>query len=138
MAETQIVRTVQNQQAGNTAVQKEAVVRNDKVTIGDTHEFTLAKFEQIFWFIGHFIMALLTLRFVFLALGANLTGIVLFIYNLSSVFVLPFRGIFPSPRAGEFFFDSAALLGIGMYYLIIFLLIGIIRLFSKRTPETIE
>ena len=90
MAETQVVRTVTNEQVGNTAVQKEAVVRDDKVTIGDTHEFTLAKFEQIFWFFGHFVAILMALRFVFLALGANLTGIVLFIYNLSSIFLLPF------------------------------------------------
>jgi hypothetical protein len=130
MIETQVIRTVKNEQAGGTAVQKEQVVSGKNA---DPQEFTLAKLEQLFWFVGHFIAALLTLRFIFLALGANLTGIVLFIYNLSSVFVIPFRGIFSSPQAGEFFFDTAALLGIGMFYILIFLVVNILRLFSKNT-----
>lgn len=130
MIETQTVRTVKNQQVGDTAVHTEAVAQNQVV---DKQEFTLAKMSQVIWYFGHFVAILLGLRFVFLALGANLTGIVLFIYNISSIFVLPFRNIFPSPRTGEFFFDTAALLGIAMYYLIIFLIVSGLRIFSKET-----
>lgn len=130
MIETQTVRTVKNQQVGNTSVHTEQAASG---VVMEKGEFTLAKLNQVFWFIGHFIATLLVLRFVFLALGANLTGIVLFIYNLTNVFVLPFRGIFPSPRAGEFFFDTAALLGIAMYYLLILLLTKILQIFSRDT-----
>lgn len=125
----QTVRTVKNQKVGDTSVQSEQVAQENVV---DSGEFTLAKLNQVFWFVGHFIATLLFLRFIFLMLGANLTGIVRLIYDLSGVFILPFRGIFPSPRAGEFYFDTAALLGIVMYYLLIFLLVNVLQLFSKR------
>lgn len=131
MIDTQVVRTVKNEQVGDTTVQQENVTTDNVSKVG-AQEFTLAKFEQVLWFLGHFIAALLGLRFIFLLLGANLTGIVLFIYDVSGIFVLPFRGVFPSPRSGEFFLDTASLLGIAMYYLLIFLLINILRLFSKR------
>lgn len=135
MTDTQIVRTVKNQQVGDTTVQSEAVQHNQIV---DSKDFGIAKSSQIIWFFAHFIAILLGLRFLFLALGANLTGIVAFIYTISSIFVLPFRGIFPSPRQGEFFFDTAAVLGIAMYYLLAFLLIQALLLFSKKTTPPIE
>ena len=93
---------------------------------------TLAKIIQIIWYLGHLVAILLFLRFLFLLLGANMTGLVLFIYRISSVFILPFSGIFPSPRTGEFFFDSAALLGIIIYYLLVYLIVKAIALFFSR------
>ena len=128
------VRTVSSKRVGNTAVQSEQVVTG---TNADPHEFSLAKSSQVLWYLGHLIAIILALRFVFLALGANMTGIVLFIYNISSVFVLPFRGIFPSPRQGEFYFDTAALLAILIFYLLIWMVTSALRLFSNRAPEEI-
>jgi len=130
MPETVVTRTTSNQQVGGTNVQQEAV--NSEVHV-DGQEFTIAKANQVLWFIGHIIAVLLALRFIFLILGANMRGIVLFIYELSGVFILPFSGIFPSARTGEFFFDSAALLGILMYYLLILLITNALLLLSKRT-----
>lgn len=130
MQETNVTRTVSNQRVGNTSVRQEQVTSENLI---DKDEFTLAKLNQFVWYLTHFIAILLGLRFLFLFLGANITGIVLFIYDLSSIFVLPFRGIFPSPRTGEFFFDSAALLGIVLYYLFAYILTRILILFSKRT-----
>lgn len=135
MTETQVVRTVKNQQVGDTTVQSGSVAQRQMVDRGD---FSIAKSSQVIWYLAHFVAIMLGLRFVFLALGANLTGIVALIYNVSSVFVLPFRGIFPSPRAGEFFFDTAAVLGIVMYYLLAFLVIQGLLLFSKKTTPPIE
>lgn len=130
MTETNVTRTVSNQKVGNTQVQQETVSAGQTI---DQGEFTLAKLAQAIWFLAHFIAILLGLRFLFLLLGANMTGIVLSIYNISSVFVLPFRGIFPSPRTGEFYFDTAALLGILLYYLLAFILVKLLGIFSKNT-----
>ncbi len=97
---------------------------------------TLVKIIQVIWYLGHLVAILLFLRFLFLLLGANMTGLVLFIYRVSSIFILPFSGIFPSPTTGEFFFDSAALLGIIIYYLVVYLIVKAIALFfSHETTE---
>jgi len=128
MTETKVTRTVSTHQTPQATVQQGQVSTSNQV---DSEVFVLAKTHQVIWFIAHLIAIILGLRFVFLLLGANLTGIVLFIYNLSSVFVLPFRGIFPSPTTGEFYLDSAALLGIALYYLLAFLLVKGMALFSK-------
>lgn len=132
MANTQqTIRTVKNEPTATGGVQTEQTTTHHS---GEDAEFALGKMGQFLWYIGHFIAVLLGLRFIFFILGANQTGIVQFIYALSSIFVLPFRNIFPSPRTGEFYFDTAALLGIAMYYLLIFLIIKLIALFSNRTP----
>jgi hypothetical protein len=131
MTETQVTRTVNTQQVPGAVVQQEKVSTSNQV---DGQVYALAKANQAIWLIAHVIAILLALRFVFLILGANMTGIVLFIYNLSGVFVLPFRGIFPSPRTGEFYLDTAALLGIALYYLLAFILVKVFALFS-RTAE---
>jgi len=130
MEQTNFKKTVQTQDKGNTHV-----IREQVETSADPAEFTLAKLSQIIWFFGHFLAAVLGLRFVFLLLGARLTGIVLLIYNITAVLILPFKGIFPSAQSGISYFDSAALLGIVMYYLIIALITKIISLFSKNTDE---
>jgi len=104
-------------------------------TEADPNEFTIAKLSQVLWYVGHFFAILLGLRFVFLLLGARLTGMVLFLYNVTNVLVLPFRNVFPSAKSGVSFFDSSALLGIVMYYLIVFLITKLFFLFSKNTAE---
>jgi hypothetical protein len=131
MTETQVTRTVNTQRVPGAVVQEERVATSNAV---DPQVYAVAKTNQVIWFFAHVIGIVLALRFVFLLLGANMVGIVLFIYNISSVFVLPFRGIFPSPRTGEFYFDTAALLGIVLYYLLAFLLTKLMLLFS-RTAE---
>lgn len=130
MEETKINQTVSSQPVGKgTIVQKETVT----ATNGNSGDFTVAKISQLFWFIGHFIAIILLLRFAFLLLAANLTGVVLLVYNLSEIFVIPFRGIFPAARAGQSYFDPAALLGIVMYYLLMFLITRALILFSHNT-----
>lgn len=130
MEEVNVQKTVSARRVGNTQVVDESVVRSETA---DPQEFTLAKLGQIVMYLAHFIAIILGLRFVFLLLGANLRGIVLFIYNISQVFIMPFRGIFPSPTTGESYFDSAALLGIFIYYLLAFLIMKGLALFSRDT-----
>ncbi len=128
MIETQVTRTVSTQQTPGGNVQQEQVSTAQTV---DPAVYTQAKINQVVWFLAHLIAIILGLRFVFLLLGANLRGIVLFIYNLSNVFVLPFRGIFPAPAAGEFYMDSAALLGIALYYLLAYIIVKAAAVFSR-------
>lgn len=129
MDQTNIRKTVTTQNLGNAQIADEQVSTSTTV---DSQEFSLAKGNQVIWFIGHFIAVILALRFVFLLLGARLTGIVLLIYNISSVLVVPFRGIFPSATTGVSFFDTSALVGIVMYYLIVILITKILMLMSKN------
>lgn len=99
----------------------------------DSQEFTIAKSNQIIWYIAHFIAIMTALRFVFLLLGAQRTGFVSIIYALTDLFVAPFRGIFPATAEGVSYFDTASLLAILMYYLLAFLITQAIVLMSKRT-----
>lgn len=131
MPESTVTRTVRNKRLGNTQVHQEVVSSTDSVD----SDWTLFKVAQLLWYVTHLVGIVLSLRFIFLLLGANLTGIVLFIYNISEIFVRPFRGIFPAPRTGEFFFDSAAVLAILMYYLLTFLVLKGLELLSNH-PDT--
>lgn len=99
----------------------------------DQGEFAVAKLNQVVWYVLALIMIILGLRFLFLLLGAANTGIVSFIYSLSSIFIAPFVGIFKSPTFGASFFDSAALVGIVFYLILGFIITSLINLFSKRT-----
>jgi hypothetical protein len=122
-----------SRQVGDTSVDRKTVVASQHI---DTKEFQLAKLNQGLWLLIHVIGVVILLRFVFLLLGANLTGFSLFIYNLSNVFVRPFQGIFSSANARGSYFDSAALLALVVWYLFGYLLTYVIALFSKRTTST--
>lgn len=69
---------------------------------------------------------LLALRILFLFFGAHAVGFGAFLYNLTSPLVAPFRGIFPSPTAETGFFDSAAFLGMIVYWLVAWALIALV------------
>jgi hypothetical protein len=129
MEQTNVRKTVVAKNVGGTSVVDEQVTTGEAT---DPGEFSIAKANQVVWYLAHFIAIVLFLRFTFLILGANLRGVVLFVYNVSNVFVLPFRGIFPSPQSGVSYMDTAALLGIAMYYLLAFLITQAFTLLSKR------
>jgi uncharacterized membrane protein len=75
--------------------------------------------RRVVYWIGGFIIALLALRFIFLLLGANRgSGFVNFIYDLTSVLVAPFTGIFGEPTFGVSYFETSALVAIIIYALI--------------------
>lgn len=130
MEEVKVQKTTSAHQVGNTNVVSEKVQRED---VADPQEFTIAKVGQIVLYIVHVIAILLGLRFIFELLGANPRGIVQLVYNLSAIFVAPFRGIFPAPTTAGAYFDTAALLAIAIYYLLAFLIIKGIALLSRDT-----
>lgn len=114
------------------------MVRRKKVTRGEElpeEEFALAKVNQVIWYLTHLVALLLVMRFTLLLLGASQQGIVSLIYNLSAVFVAPFRGIFPSGEAGVSYFDTATIVAIIFYYILAFIITSFIRLLSTRNVE---
>lgn len=79
--------------------------------------------------------SLLLLRFLFKLTGANPgAGIVQFIYDLSEIFMLPFRFIFPTVAAGTIRLEWSVLVAMGLYALLVYGIVGLIDLF--RTAET--
>jgi hypothetical protein len=94
--------------------------------------------KQAITFVFGAINALLAIRFALLLLGANeVSGFVSFIYNLSHVFVLPFRGIFAEPVLGTSVFEWAALIGIIVYSLVAYGLVRIVELVYAPARPTV-
>jgi hypothetical protein len=89
-------------------------------TPGEQQVASLFRAKQIVWFVIGLIIALIALRFVLLALGANPdNGFARFTYGLSRLFVLPFIGIFGSePSIEGSYFEFASLIAIAVYLLL--------------------
>lgn len=84
--------------------------------------------QRVVWFVVGAINVVISLRFLFLLLGANReAGFTDFIYSLSAPFVAPFVGIFGEPTYGQSVFEFSSILAIAIYSLIAW---GIVKLFS--------
>jgi len=115
-----------HEQVGNTEVQRSSVQKTTTVSK------TIVA-QQVIYYIGGTIVALLALRLVFQLLGASqASGFVDFIYSLTSIFVAPFIGIFGEPSFGVSHFETSALVAIVIYGL---LTIGIAKLFTLGRPQ---
>jgi len=115
-----------HEQVGNTDVQRSSVQKTTTVSK------TIVA-QQVIYYIGGTIVALLALRLVFQLLGASqASGFVDFIYSLTSIFVAPFIGIFGEPSFGVSHFETSALVAIVIYGL---LTIGIAKLFTLGRPQ---
>lgn len=89
--------------------------------------------QRIVYYIGGAVLVLLAIRFLLLLLGASqASGFVDFIYSLSGIFVAPFNGIFDEPVYGDSVFDSATLVAILVYAILI---VGIAKLFTLNRRD---
>jgi len=92
----------------------------------------LTPIRRAVWLIFGVIIALIGIRLVFLALGANEgNGIVDAIYAITEPFVAPFRGIFSIDQirpAGRSVFDVAAVIAIIGWLLVAILINAILRI----------
>jgi YGGT family len=71
------------------------------------------------WYMFGVITALLALRIVLLMLSANPeTPFVEFVYAISSIFVVPFYGIFDQPDYTRFYVDTSSIVAIVVYWLL--------------------
>ena len=112
-----------------------SVVQETVAVKGNDYEFAVNKVSNVIWaFIG-IINLLIVLRFFFLLFGANRVGFVSFIYDLTDVFVAPFKGIFEAAANGDSFFDTASLLAIVMWSVIGLIVTTLVKLFSARDAQ---
>jgi uncharacterized protein YggT (Ycf19 family) len=87
----------------------------------------------IVWFVLGIVEALLIIRVVLKALGANpAAGFSQLIYSVSAPLVLPFQGIFPTPATSRSVLELSALVAIVVYVLIAW---GIVRLIAILDPR---
>jgi uncharacterized protein YggT (Ycf19 family) len=87
----------------------------------------------IVWFVLGIVEALLIIRVVLKALGANpAAGFSQLIYSVSAPLVLPFQGIFPTPATSRSVLELSALVAIVVYALIAW---GIVRLIAILDPR---
>jgi hypothetical protein len=115
-----------NEQVGNTNVQRETVRQANKPS-------TVIVAQQVIYYIGGVLIAILFLRLIFQLLGANQgSGFVDFIYGLSGVFVSPFFGIFGEPTFGNSHFETSTLIAIVIYALVT---VGVAKLFALGRPH---
>lgn len=89
---------------------------------------------QIFYTILLIIETLISLRFVFKLVGANNSNwMVELVYELSSIFVQPFVGILDGDwKLGRFYIDVDALVALLIYMIIAFVVVEIIKVFSRK------
>ena len=115
-----------NSQVGNTNVQRETVRQTAKPSGA-----TVA--QQVVYYIGGVIIALLFLRIIFQLLGANQgSGFVDFIYGLSAIFAMPFFSMFGEPTFGNSHLEISTLVAIVIYALLTY---GIAKLFTIGRPR---
>ena len=74
---------------------------------------------RITYFVLGVLEVIMLLRFLFRLLGANQgSSFVMFLYNLSHVFVVPFYGIFNDPTFGNSVFEITTLIAMLIYALL--------------------
>ena len=82
---------------------------------------------SVVYFVLGVLEVILLLRFIFRLLGANEgSSFVMFLYNLSGIFVGPFNGIFNDQGLGHSVFETSTLVAMLVYALIAW---GIVSLF---------
>ena len=111
-----------------------AVVRERRVAYGPS---PLGVLERWIVFIFGLIQLLIVLRILLLLVAARQgNDIVAFIYNLSEIFVAPFRGILriDEVQAGATALDVGAIVALVGWFIIELIIIALIRMF--RPSET--
>jgi hypothetical protein len=131
-------RIIQEEVIQTPAGAEAAVVENRVRVMPTPAEQQLASLyraKRIVWFVISLIIALIVLRFVLLALGANPeNGFATFVYGLSHLFVAPFLGLFgPEPVVGNSYFEYASLIGVAVYLILGWIIGKILEL--TMTPK---
>jgi uncharacterized protein YggT (Ycf19 family) len=92
----------------------------------------LAQIRRVIWLLFGVLLALIAIRFLFLALGANEGNVIVdAIYAITEPFVAPFRGIFSFDEVkpvGRNVIDVAALVAIVGWALVAALIGAILRI----------
>lgn len=94
---------------------------------------------QVIWYILGVIEVLLAFRFVLRLLGANPnSGFVSLIYGVSSPFIAPFRGIFPTPSFEGSVLEWATLIAMIVYAVVAYGIVYLLQIGKPVGPEEVE
>ncbi|HKV59204.1 MAG TPA: hypothetical protein VJO32_13020 [Ktedonobacteraceae bacterium] len=92
------------------------------------------RITSIIYFILGVLEVILLLRLLLRLLGANeASGFVVFIYNLSHIFVAPFNGIFNDQALGRSVFETSTLIAMIVYALLAWGVASLVRLILAPT-----
>lgn len=93
---------------------------------------------NIVYYVVWALEVLLAFRFFFRLLGANpASGFVRFIYGITYPFMLPFFGIFGTPRTGNIAFETPTLIGMAVYLVLAYAIVKIIRIITATHEEDV-
>jgi len=117
---------------GNQVESHEAVYANDNQRRANTRQWI----TNITYFVLSVLEIILLLRLLFRLLGASeSSGFVMFLYNLSHIFVAPFNGIFNDQALGRSVFEISTLVAMIVYALLAWGIVSLGRLiFAPRLP----
>lgn len=120
-----------NSNLQNTKISEE-VISNKTYSSATQNADTVDKIIQLIWFLTGFINVILVLRIIFLLLNAQISGFSAFLFNFTSIFSMPFYGIFPAPIEGKTYFDTAALVAIVIYSLVAWGIVTLVRIVADK------
>jgi hypothetical protein len=97
------------------------------------------RMNQIIWYLLAVIEVLLAFRVSLKAIGANPQSFfVSFIYSVSDLFALPFRGIIPTASSGASVFEWSTIIAAIVYALIAYGIIHLIHLIKPVSPHEVS
>jgi YggT family protein len=112
------------------AVPVEPVQRAPVVTLAD-------RAALLVWLVLGVVEALLLLRVILKALGANpAAGFVQLVYSASAPLVVPFQGIFPTPVTARSVLELSALVAIAVYALIAWGIVRLLAILDSRQGQS--
>lgn len=127
-----MTETEQTTEVHETSVQPGIEVQRHNISHTSTTSGVVLA-QRIIWYVVGAINIFIAIRFILLLLGANRgTGLVDFVYGLTSVFVAPFVGIFGEPTYGQFMFEWSSVVAVIVYTLIGW---GIVKLITLTRPQ---
>ncbi|HSL45525.1 MAG TPA: YggT family protein [Anaerolineales bacterium] len=120
------------QQSGD-HVHEEHVVQN----VNLEYREALYKVSQFIWLIFGAIEALIGIRVILLLIGANpASWFAAFVYQLSELFLWPFRNIVANPTFGNYVLEITSLIAMIVYPLIAWAIVRLIWVLFYRAPTS--
>lgn len=114
-------------------VHEEHVVQN----VNLEYREALYKVSQFIWLLFGGLEALIGLRILLLLIGANPANwFAAFVYQLSEVFLWPFRNIVANPAFQNYVFEITSLIAMIVYALVGWAIVRLIWVLFYRTPTS--
>ena len=114
-------------------------VHEEHVVQNDNHEYREAiyKVTQFIWLLFGGLEALIGIRVILMLIGANpATPFTAFVYQLSELFLWPFRNIVANPAFGNFVLEITSLIAMIVYPLIAWAIVRLIWVIFYRSPSS--